>query len=142
VRECSGCTPPQLAGAVCTPFSDAPRPRLDAPARLRRLAADPGILGVMAKHRWRVGLLSEMPPEGKVGVSAVCILGYNVNQGQVGIPHPLPLIEGRRILCGSVSQGSQGGCQAGPQGGVERDLGVVSLNSTAINLRCPLPMPP
>lgn len=23
-----------------------------------------------------------MPPEGKVGVSAVCVLGYNVNKGQ------------------------------------------------------------
>ena len=29
-----------------------------------------------------MGLLSEMPPEGKVGVSAMCILGYNVNAGQ------------------------------------------------------------
>lgn len=29
-----------------------------------------------------MGLLSEMPPEGKVGVSAVCVLGYNVNRGQ------------------------------------------------------------
>lgn len=30
----------------------------------------------------QVGLLSEMSPEGKVGVSAVCVLGYNVNKGQ------------------------------------------------------------
>ena len=29
-----------------------------------------------------MGLLSEMPPEGKVGVSEVCVLGYNVNAGQ------------------------------------------------------------
>lgn len=29
-----------------------------------------------------MGLLSEMPPEGKVGVSAMCVLGYNVNNGQ------------------------------------------------------------
>ncbi|KAK9827467.1 hypothetical protein WJX74_004216 [Apatococcus lobatus] len=49
---------------------------------LHRLAADPGIVAVMRKHRWEVGLLSEMPPEGKVGVSAMCILGYNVNAGQ------------------------------------------------------------
>jgi len=34
----------------------------------------------MRSHGWQVGLLSEMPPEGKVGVSAVCVLGYNVNQ--------------------------------------------------------------
>ncbi|KAI3427299.1 hypothetical protein D9Q98_010218, partial [Chlorella vulgaris] len=46
------------------------------------LAADPGIQGVMARHRWSVGLLSEMPPEGKVGVSPVCILGVNINRGQ------------------------------------------------------------
>lgn len=38
-------------------------------ALLHRLAADPGIAGVMQARRWRVGLLSEMPPEGKVGVS-------------------------------------------------------------------------
>jgi hypothetical protein len=49
---------------------------------LYRLASDPGIVAVMQRHRWRVGLLSEMPPEGKVGVSAVCVLGYNVNHGQ------------------------------------------------------------
>ena len=47
-----------------------------------RLAADPGIVGIMSKHRWTVGLLSEMPPEGKVGVSPVCILGVNINAGQ------------------------------------------------------------
>lgn len=47
-----------------------------------RLAADPGIVAVMARHRWSVGLLSEMPPEGKVGVSPVCVLGVNINRGQ------------------------------------------------------------
>lgn len=49
---------------------------------LHRLAADPGIVGIMTKHCWSVGLLSEMPPEGKVGVSPVCILGVNINAGQ------------------------------------------------------------
>lgn len=49
---------------------------------LHRLAADPGIAGIMTKHRWSVGLLSEMPPDGKVGVSPVCILGFNINAGQ------------------------------------------------------------
>ena len=33
-------------------------------------------------YRWSVGKLSEMPPEGKVGVSPVCILGVNINAGQ------------------------------------------------------------
>lgn len=36
----------------------------------------------MHVFRWTVGLLSEMPPEGKVGVSAVCVLGVNINAGQ------------------------------------------------------------
>jgi hypothetical protein len=49
---------------------------------LHSLAADPGIAAVMALRRWRVGLLSEMPPEGIVGVSESCVLGFNVNKGQ------------------------------------------------------------
>lgn len=49
---------------------------------LYRLANDVGIIGIMEKHRWKVGLLSEMPPEGKVGISQMCVLGYNVNKGQ------------------------------------------------------------
>lgn len=57
-------------------------PPSEALKLLHRLAADPGIAGVMAKHKWSVGLLSEMPPEGKVGLSPVCILGVNVNAGQ------------------------------------------------------------
>lgn len=57
-------------------------PPSEALKLLHRLAADPGIAGVMNKHKWSVGLLSEMPPEGKVGVSPVCILGVNINKGQ------------------------------------------------------------
>ena len=49
---------------------------------LHRLARDPGILGIMRKHKWRVPLLAEMPLDGKVGVSESCVLGYNVNAGQ------------------------------------------------------------
>jgi hypothetical protein len=86
-----------FAGSGCCRRSSArPGPRLrglqQRPPRLRaspppcRIAADPGISGVMAAHQWRVGLLSEMPPEGKVGISAVCVLGFNVNQGQVSAP--------------------------------------------------------
>ena len=36
----------------------------------------------MAKHKWSVGSLSELYPEGYVGVSDVCILGLNENAGQ------------------------------------------------------------
>jgi len=57
-------------------------PSATALALLHRLAADPGILGIMRRHQWSVGLLKEMPPEGKVGISPVCILGLNVNKGQ------------------------------------------------------------
>lgn len=59
----------------------APTPSA-ALALLHRLASDPAITHVMTSHGWRVGLLSEMPPEGRVGVSAVCVLGFNVNRGQ------------------------------------------------------------
>jgi hypothetical protein len=57
-------------------------PASAALALLHRLARDPGILGVMRKHKWRVPLLAEMPPEGKVGVSESCVLGYNVGAGR------------------------------------------------------------
>lgn len=53
---------------------------------LRRLASDPGITGVMDAHGWyggrRVGKLCEMPPEGKVSLGEMCVLGYNVNNGR------------------------------------------------------------
>ena len=49
---------------------------------LHKLAADPGIVDVMKKNSWRVGKLSEMPPEGKEGISPMCILGVNINAGQ------------------------------------------------------------
>ena len=48
---------------------------------LRRLANDPGIVGIMKKHDWRIGLLEEMPPEGFVGISPVCVLGVNTGKG-------------------------------------------------------------
>jgi len=49
---------------------------------LQSLANDPGILACMAKHQWNVGCLAEMYPEGKVGESAVCVMGLNQNKGQ------------------------------------------------------------
>lgn len=49
---------------------------------LKQLASDPSITGLMEKYHWRVPLLSEMPPQGKVGVSPVCVLGVNINKGQ------------------------------------------------------------
>ena len=50
-----------------------------ARANMQQCACQQFNMGVC---RWQVGCLSEMPPEGKVGVSAVCILGVNINRGQ------------------------------------------------------------
>jgi hypothetical protein len=53
-----------------------------ARAILEELSEDPGVLAVMEKHRWNVGTLCEMYPEGYVGVSDVCVMGLNENKGQ------------------------------------------------------------
>jgi len=50
--------------------------------RLKELSEDPGILGVMKRHGFQVGCLSEMPPDGKVGVDSECVMGLNQNAGQ------------------------------------------------------------
>ena len=63
-----------LDGARLTPSKE------DALQLLYRVASDPGIVAVMNRYHWSVGLLSEMPPEGKVGVDQACVLGYNVNK--------------------------------------------------------------
>ena len=57
----------------------------DVPAaaqRLKELSEDPAILAIMKKHQYQVGCLSEMPPEGQVGVSPECLMGLNKNAGQ------------------------------------------------------------
>eukprot|EP01025_Chloroclados_australasicus_P007678 TRINITY_DN1253_c0_g2_i3.p1 TRINITY_DN1253_c0_g2~~TRINITY_DN1253_c0_g2_i3.p1 ORF type:complete len:366 (-),score=26.81 TRINITY_DN1253_c0_g2_i3:378-1475(-) len=76
-----------LGKARFTSYKVLQQPNLSPPPSeslklLQQLATDPGIVHIMNTHDWNVGLLSEMPPEGKVGISAVCILGYNVNKGQ------------------------------------------------------------
>ncbi|GAU32748.1 hypothetical protein TSUD_323160 [Trifolium subterraneum] len=57
-------------------------PPSEALKRMHMLAADPGIVAVMNKHRWRVGIMTEMAPIGYVGVSSKCILGFNKNHGE------------------------------------------------------------
>ncbi|KAF8008180.1 hypothetical protein BT93_K1994 [Corymbia citriodora subsp. variegata] len=52
-------------------------PTSEALRRMHMLAADPGIVAIMNKHRWRVGVMSEMAPVGYVGISPKCILGFN-----------------------------------------------------------------
>ena len=63
---------------VLPEFADAE----DARVILERLAKDPGVLAVMSARRWRVPILGEMYPEGRVGTDPVCVLGFNVNRGQ------------------------------------------------------------
>ncbi|XP_077221192.1 zinc metalloproteinase-like protein isoform X2 [Tasmannia lanceolata] len=57
-------------------------PPSEALRRMHMLACDPGIIAIMNKHRWRVGIMTEMPPVGYVGVSPKCILGFNKNNGE------------------------------------------------------------
>nr|XP_043619290.1 uncharacterized protein LOC122591141 [Erigeron canadensis] len=57
-------------------------PASEALRLMHTLAADPGIVAIMNKHKWHVGIMTEMAPEGYVGVSPVCILGFNKNHGE------------------------------------------------------------
>lgn len=57
-------------------------PRAAAQERLQSLASDKAVLAIMAEHKWHVGVLKEMPPEGLVGVSASCLMGLNRNKGE------------------------------------------------------------
>ncbi|XP_030459571.2 uncharacterized protein LOC115679973 [Syzygium oleosum] len=57
-------------------------PASEALRRMHMLAADPGIVAIMNKHRWRIGVMSEMAPVGYVGISPKCILGFNKNHGE------------------------------------------------------------
>ena len=49
---------------------------------LRSLMDDPGVKACMKSRDWHVPVLAEMYPEGKVGVSDVCVMGLNVNKGE------------------------------------------------------------
>ncbi|XP_058070804.1 uncharacterized protein LOC131219590 isoform X2 [Magnolia sinica] len=57
-------------------------PASEALKRMHMLASDPGIIAIMNKHRWRVGIMTEMAPVGYVGISPKCILGFNKNHGE------------------------------------------------------------
>ncbi|GMI29855.1 hypothetical protein TeGR_g6603 [Tetraparma gracilis] len=56
--------------------------RAKAEAILGGLMGDPGIMACMEKRGWFVPVLAEMYPEGKVGVSDVCVMGLNMDKGQ------------------------------------------------------------
>ena len=96
---------------------------------LHRLAADPGVAGVMARHRWGVGALTEMPPEGKVGVSPVCILGVNINQGQeISLRLRTDDLKGEELVgWGEGRAGWRGACMLGRGGPAWQFLPLQSL---------------
>ncbi|KAL3679840.1 hypothetical protein R1sor_022796 [Riccia sorocarpa] len=49
---------------------------------MHKLASDRGIVAIMNKYRWRVGVMTELAPVGYVGISPKCILGFNKNRGE------------------------------------------------------------
>ncbi|KAK4577142.1 hypothetical protein RGQ29_027590 [Quercus rubra] len=57
-------------------------PASEALKIMHMLAADPGIVAIMNKHHWCVGIMTEMAPIGYVGISPKCILGFNKNHGE------------------------------------------------------------
>ncbi|XP_062009341.1 uncharacterized protein LOC133725943 isoform X1 [Rosa rugosa] len=66
----------QLPGIELNP------PASEALKIMHMLAADPGIVAIMNKHRWHVGIMTEMAPVGYVGISPKCLLGFNKNKGE------------------------------------------------------------
>ncbi|XP_078439372.1 zinc metalloproteinase-like protein [Wolffia australiana] len=67
---------------LTVPGMELTPPPSEALKRMHMLACDPGIIAIMNKHRWRVGIMSEMAPVGYVGISPSCLLGLNKNQGK------------------------------------------------------------
>jgi len=60
-------------------------PPEEAHKLLSRLANDIGIVAILKKYEWRVGILGELAPTletGIVGFSDHCLLGLNVNKGE------------------------------------------------------------
>jgi hypothetical protein len=49
---------------------------------LNTIANNPGVLKVMEKHHWKVPVLKELYPDGKVGETDECIMGLNKNNGE------------------------------------------------------------
>eukprot|EP00850_Spirogloea_muscicola_P000981 SM000003S11226 [mRNA] locus=s3:1739882:1744360:+ [translate_table: standard] len=49
---------------------------------MHKLASDPGIVALLSKYKWRIGIMTELAPVGFVGVSPKCLLGFNKNRGE------------------------------------------------------------
>ena len=72
---------------------------------LSRLANDIGIVAILKKYEWRVGILGELAPTletGIVGFSDHCLLGLNVNKGEK-ILLRLRTSPGTQFTCCTVS---------------------------------------
>ncbi|CAM6064874.1 unnamed protein product, partial [Sphagnum tenellum] len=72
---------------VFSQFQTLQLPNLNPPPQqalgiMHKLASDPGIIAIMKKHRWQVGVMTELAPVGYVGVSPKCLLGFNKNRGE------------------------------------------------------------
>eukprot|EP00850_Spirogloea_muscicola_P023673 SM000376S13705 [mRNA] locus=s376:65225:69644:- [translate_table: standard] len=65
-----------LPGVELTP------PRSKALQLMHKLASDPGIVALLHKYKWRIGIMTELAPVGYVGVSPKCLLGFNKNRGE------------------------------------------------------------
>lgn len=61
-------------------------PPSEALKLLKKLGSDPGIIAIMKKHNWVIRTLKEMKPEGKVGISPVCVLGLNTVFSSISFP--------------------------------------------------------
>ena len=49
---------------------------------LNHFANDSAFIHILKKHKWSVGTLAELYPEGLVGESEVCLMGLNEGKGQ------------------------------------------------------------
>ena len=79
--ELQGRSARSVMGSGCIRVLAVTTPTISCAQLLKRIAADPGG-AVMSKYKYSVGCLSELPPEGRVGVSSVCLMGLNKNSGE------------------------------------------------------------
>ncbi|KAH9913557.1 WLM-domain-containing protein [Epithele typhae] len=123
----TGPSPAEASAAQYTFHQIQPLPHLPDPpaarALLARLAADPAIVHVMRKHRFSVGLLTELAPHEQPH-----LLGLNVNAGQaIKLRIRTNLYDGfrtykevRRVLCHELAHNVWG----------DHDNNFKELNST------------
>jgi len=76
-------------GSIKAEFKYSQPPPYEAEKLLQRMATDPGIIELMTKHRFKVGVFTEMSPTeaqdrmSKRGTPNMDLLGYNMNHGDM-----------------------------------------------------------